>query len=202
MKIFAVGRNYVDHIEELKNDVPDNPVVFSKPETALIRRNRPFYIPDFSDNIQHEIEIVIRICKHGKNIAEKFAHKYYDQFALGIDFTARDLQTTLKEKGLPWDLAKGFDGSAPISGFFPVSEYNLQKLDFSLKKNGKTVQSGNTSYMLYSFDYIVSFVSKYFTLKKGDYIFTGTPKGVGRVSIGDRLEGFIEDKNVLTVAIK
>ncbi len=149
-----------------------------------------------------EIEIVLRISKHGKNIATQFVHKYYDQIALGIDFTARDVQTKLKEKSLPWDLAKGFDGSAPISPFFDLSEFNKEKIHFSLNKNGEQVQIGDTSLMMFNFDYIVSFISKYFTLKKGDYIFTGTPKGVGPVAIGDRLEGFLEGKNVLSLDVK
>jgi len=203
MKIFAVGRNYVEHIEELNNQRPEEPVIFSKPETALIRKNLPFFYPEISQDIHHEIEIVLRISKHGKNIQEKFAHKYYDQIGLGIDFTARDLQQKLKEKGLPWDLAKGFDGSAPISEFFSINQFNdLNDLNFSLNVNGETRQKGNTSLMLFNFNYIVSFVSKYFTLKKGDYIYTGTPKGVGPVVIGDTLEGYLENEKVLHVDVK
>ncbi|MDH5379266.1 MAG: fumarylacetoacetate hydrolase family protein [Cyclobacteriaceae bacterium] len=203
MKVFAVGRNYADHISELQNERPDEPVIFTKPETALIKKNAPFFYPDFSKDIHFEVEIVIRICQAGKNIEERFAHKYYDALALGIDFTARDLQNKLKEKRLPWDLAKGFDGSGPISNFISLSEIeDLKNLNFSLKQNGETKQEGNTSLMLFSFDYIVSFVSKYFTLKKGDLIFTGTPKGVGPVQIGDVLTGYIEDKKMLEVNVK
>ena len=203
MKIFAIGRNYTEHISELNNERPDEPVIFSKPDTALLRKNHPFYHPDFSNDIHHEVEIVLRIGKHGKNIEEKFAHKYYDAIALGIDFTARDLQGKLKSKGLPWDLAKGFDGSGPISELIPLTEVkNLKNLNFSLHKNGELVQQGNTSLMLFNFDFIVSYLSKYFTLKKGDLIFTGTPKGVSKIEIGDKLEGFIEEKKMLEVNVK
>ena len=203
MKIFAVGRNYAEHIAELNNERPDQPVIFTKPETAVIKNGNPFYYPSFSQDIHFEVEIVLKISKNGKNIDKRFASKYYDQIALGIDFTARDVQSKLKEKGLPWDLAKGFDGSAPISKFFDKDHFGeLNNLEFSLKQNNDIKQEGNTKLMLFDFDTIISFVSKYFTLKKGDFIFTGTPKGVGPVAIGDHLEGFIQDKKLLDVEIK
>ncbi len=203
MKIICVGRNYVAHIEELGNETPTEPVIFSKPDTALLRNNDDFYYPDFSDDIHYEVEIVLRINKIGKNIEEKFAYNYIDQIALGIDFTARDLQAKAKAKGLPWDLAKGFNHSAPISVFKPApSHEKLKNLDFSLKKNGNVVQSGNTCLMIHSFEQIISFISKYFQLKKGDLIFTGTPAGVGPVSIGDKLEGYIGDEKLLDFEIK
>jgi acylpyruvate hydrolase len=202
VKIIAVGRNYVKHIEELANEVPTEPVIFTKPETALVRNNDPFYYPDFSQDIHHEIEIVLKVSKMGKNIEEKFAHKYFDEIALGVDFTARDVQSRLKAKGLPWDLAKGFDGSAPISSFISKDEVSLQDLNFKLDVNGKTTQSGNTNTMIYNFDYIIHFISKYFTLKTGDLIFTGTPAGVGPVQIGDHLEGYIENQKLLDFTIE
>lgn len=204
MKIFCVGRNYSEHAKELGNEVPENPVIFSKPDTALVKNGEPFYLPDFTDDVHHEVELVIKISKMGKKIQPKFASNYYQEIGLGIDFTARDLQTQLKTKGLPWELAKGFDGSAPLGDFVHVADLNLtnQPLVFSLQKNGQVVQQGNTSQMIFSFDEIVSFVSQYFTLKVGDLIYTGTPSGVGKVSIGDKLEGFIEDKLMLTCEIK
>ncbi len=202
MKILAVGRNYAEHIKELSNERPDEPVIFSKPETALLKNNDPFYYPSFSSDVHHEVEIVIKISKMGKNIEEKFAHKYYEEIALGVDFTARDIQTKLKNKGLPWDLAKGFNDSAPISAFVPKSEYDLQHLNFALDINGERKQTGNTSMMLFSFDYLISFISKYFTLKTGDLIFTGTPSGVSPVQIGDRLTGYIENKMMFDFEIK
>lgn len=202
MKILAIGRNYAKHIEELNNERPDEPVVFGKPETAILKNNAPFYYPDFSNDIHHEVEILIKICKVGKNIDEKFAHKYYDEIGIGVDFTARDLQSTAKAKGLPWDLSKGFNGSAPISAFVSKSDFDLSNLNFSLKKDGQNVQVGNTSMMLFSFDYIISYVSKFFMLKKGDIIFSGTPEGVGPVHIGNRLEAFIEDKKMLDFEVK
>ncbi|MDP5120886.1 MAG: fumarylacetoacetate hydrolase family protein [Spirosomaceae bacterium] len=202
MKIIAIGRNYVDHIKELNNDVPDSPVIFNKPETAILKDNADFYLPGFSHDIHHELEIIVKISKIGKNIEEKFAHKYYDEIGLGIDFTARDLQSELKSKGLPWELAKGFDGSAPISKFIPKAGLDLQNLDFNLLLNDKTQQSGNTSLMIYSIDSIIAYVSKYFTLKVGDIIFTGTPKGVSKVNAGDRLEGFIGEHKLLDFYVK
>lgn len=202
MKIFGIGRNYAAHIEELSNERPDEPVIFTKPETALLTRNRPFYYPGFSKDIHFEVEILLKICKVGKNIDEKFAHTYYDEIGIGIDFTARDLQSKAKEKGLPWTIAKGFNDSAPISNFISKNDFDLQNLNFSLKQNGEVKQQGNTSLMLFSFDYIISYLSKFFLLKKGDIIFTGTPKGVGPVAIGDKLEAFIENEKMLYVDIK
>jgi acylpyruvate hydrolase len=202
MKILAVGRNYLEHIKELGNQTPEDPVIFSKPETALLKDNEPFYYPDFSTDIHHEIEVVIKISKMGKNIDEKFAHKYYDEIGLGVDFTARDIQSKLKSKGLPWDLAKGFNGSAPISKFTSKSSFDLTNLDFSLSVNGALKQIGNTSHMIYSFDYLIAFISRYFTLKTGDLIFTGTPAGVGPVVPGDRLVGKIGEIEMLDFEIK
>jgi 2-keto-4-pentenoate hydratase/2-oxohepta-3-ene-1,7-dioic acid hydratase in catechol pathway len=202
MKIICIGRNYAAHIEELKNERPEEPVIFSKPDTAIIKENGPFYYPEISNDIHHEVEVVLKISKEGKSIAPEFAHKYYDEIGLGIDFTARDLQTKLKSKGLPWDLAKGFNGSAPISDFVSKEKYNLKSLNFSLEVNGALKQQGNTSMMLFDFDFIVSFVSRYFTLKKGDLIFTGTPEGVGPVKIGDKLKGMIEGEEFFHFEIK
>lgn len=202
MKILAVGRNYLEHIHELGNQTPDEPVIFSKPETAVLRNNDPFYYPDFSRDIHYELEIVLKISKTGKNIEEKFANKYYDAIGLGIDFTARDIQSRLKSKGLPWDLAKGFNDSAPLSNFFPKENYDLKNLNFHLEINGEAKQTGNTGLMIYSFDYLISFVSRYFTLKTGDLIFTGTPAGVGPVQVGDRLKGFLENELVLDFEVK
>jgi acylpyruvate hydrolase len=202
MKILCVGRNYSEHAKELGNAVPENPVIFGKPDTALIKNNEPFYLPNFSNDVHHEVELVIRINKMGKHIQEKFARNYFNEIGLGIDFTARDLQLNLKEKGLPWELAKAFDGSAPLGNFIPTDEIDLADIAFSLTKNGNTVQSGHTSQMIFSFEKIVSFVSQYFTLKVGDLIYTGTPAGVGKVSIGDKLEGFIGDDLMLSCEVK
>jgi 2-keto-4-pentenoate hydratase/2-oxohepta-3-ene-1,7-dioic acid hydratase in catechol pathway len=208
MKIIAIGRNYAEHIKELNNERPDEPVIFTKPDTAILKDGEPFYYPDFSQDIQHEVEILLKINKMGKNIEEKFAHKYYDEVGIGIDFTARDVQSKLKAKGLPWDLAKGFNGSAPISEFVPKSKFeDLKNLNFHLdvtNANGETQtrQHGNTSLMLFSFDYIISFVSRYFTLKTGDIIFTGTPSGVASVKVGDKLTAFIEGTQMLEFEVK
>lgn len=203
MKIICVGRNYSEHAKELNNPVNEQPVIFLKPETAQLQRRQPFFLPDFSNEIHHEAEIVIKICKLGKNISEKFAHKYYDEISIGIDFTARDLQSSQKAKGLPWEIAKAFDSSAPVGTFMPKSEFeSVQTIPFSLNKNGSMVQSGNTSDMIFSIDYVISYVSQFFTLKKGDLIFTGTPKGVGPVAKGDVLEGFIGEKQLLTVKVR
>lgn len=203
MKIICVGRNYADHIEELKNERPTAPVIFIKPDTALLRPGEDFYLPEFSKDVHHEIEVVVKINRMGKFIEEKFAHKYYDEVALGIDFTARDLQTELKTKGLPWELAKGFNGSAPVSDFVPKSTLgDLQQLDFSLEVNGAIRQKGNTSMMLYSIDYLIAFVSRYFTLKTGDLIFTGTPKGVAAVKEGDELVGKLGGKEMLRLSVR
>jgi len=203
VKILAIGRNYVEHINELNNERPEKPVVFLKPDTAVIKDNAPFYYPTFSSEIHHEIELVLKIGREGKNIDKKFAYKYYDQIGIGIDFTARDLQDEAKQKGLPWAIAKGFDGSAPVSMFIAKKEFsNLQNLNFGLKVEGIVRQRGNTKFMLFSFDYILAYVSTFFTLKKGDLIFTGTPKGVGPVKVGERLVGFIEDRELLHCEIK
>lgn len=203
MKIICVGRNYADHIEELKNERPTAPVIFIKPDTALLRPGEDFYLPEFSKDVHHEIEVVVKINRMGKFIEEKFAHKYYDEVALGIDFTARDLQTELKTKGLPWELAKGFNGSAPVSDFVPKGTLgDLQQLDFSLAVNGEVRQKGNTTMMLYSIDYLIAFVSRYFTLKTGDLIFTGTPKGVAAVKEGDELVGKLGDTEILRLSVR
>lgn len=203
MKIICVGRNYAEHIAELNNQTPDSPVIFLKPETAQIRLGDDFYYPDFSKDVHYEVELVVKIDKVGKNIEEKFAHKYYNEIGIGIDFTARDVQSELKAKGLPWELAKAFNGSAPVSDFVPVSDYaDVQDINFSLDVNGETRQNGNSSMMIYRINYLISFVSKYFMLKKGDLIFTGTPKGVGPVQIGDKLTASIEGKKMLELFVK
>lgn len=203
MKILAIGRNYADHIEELENERPDEPVVFFKPDTALLKDNAPFYYPDFSNEIHHEVEILLKISKEGKYIEEGFAHRYYDEIGIGIDFTARDLQQKAKEKGLPWTVAKGFNGSAPISGFVPKESFpSLHNINFGLTVDDVVKQKGNTALMLFSFDYIVAYLSNFFTLKKGDIIFTGTPKGVGPVQPGNKLKAFIEDETLLEFEVK
>jgi acylpyruvate hydrolase len=203
MKIIAIGRNYAAHAKELNNPVPGKPVIFLKPDTALLKDNKPFYIPDFSNNIHFELEVVLKVAKEGKHIAEKFASKYYDEIGLGIDFTARDIQAEHKEKGLPWELAKAFDNSAAVSEFLPKEEFaDLKDLDFELKINNEIRQKGNTSLMLFSYDYIISFVSKYITLKKGDLIFTGTPEGVGQVHPGDKLNANLAGRELLNFEIK
>lgn len=204
MRIFAIGRNYAEHIKELNNERPDEPVIFTKPDTALLRNNGPFYYPDFSKDIHHEVELVLHICKEGKNIQEKFSAKYYDAIGVGIDFTARDLQQKAKEKGLPWDIAKGFNGSAPVSDkFIPVTDFKkLKEINFSLAINGELRQQGDTSLMIFSFDYIISYLSKFFTLRAGDLIFTGTPKGVGPVRVGDTLSAYIENEKLLEFEVK
>ncbi len=202
MKIFCVGRNYSEHAKELGNAVPENPVIFSKPDTALLKNNEPFYLPSFSNDIHHEVELVIRINKVGKKIQEQFARNYFNEIGLGIDFTARDIQTHLKAKGLPWELAKAFDGSAPIGNFINIENKDLSTIHFSLKKNGEIVQQGNSHDMIFSFEKIVAFISNYFTLKVGDLIYTGTPSGVAAVKIGDKLEGFIENDLMLSCEVK
>jgi len=203
MKIICIGRNYVDHAKELNNPVPKIPVFFMKPDSALVIRNRPFFYPEFSKDVHHELEVVLKISRLGRSIQEKFASRYYSEIALGVDFTARDLQREMKEKGLPWEIAKGFDYSAPVSAFFPVSELgDIHKLDFSLKLNGKLVQQGNTKDLIFSFEKIISYVSQFITLKTGDLIFTGTPAGVGPVQINDHLEAFIGDKQVMDFYVK
>ena len=203
MKIICIGRNYIDHVDELKNKKPSSPVIFLKPETAVILKNQPFFIPDYSNDVHYEVEILVKIKKLGKSIETKFSHKYYDQVGLGIDFTARDLQSELKKIGLPWEKSKAFDGSALIGEWVNKNEFNdLNNLNFSLNKNGKSVQSGNTFNMLWSIDELISEVSKFFTLKIGDVIFTGTPSGVGKVSENDLLEGFINEKNFFSIKSK
>jgi acylpyruvate hydrolase len=203
MKILCIGRNYAEHIAELNNERPTEPVVFLKPDTALLKDNEPFYHPDFSKDIHHELEIVLKISKVGKNIEAKFAHKYYEEIGLGIDFTARDLQSKLKEKGLPWEKAKAFDSSAPISKFVPKTNFeDLKKINFHLEINGDNRQKGNTQMMLWNFDEIIAEVSKYFTLKTGDLIFTGTPAGVSKVAIGDKLVGYLEESEMFSFEIK
>lgn len=203
MKIIAVGWNYAEHNKELDYKATlQHPVIFMKPETALLKDNKPFFLPDFSTDLQYETEVVVRISKMGKNISEKFAGRYYDSIGLGIDFTARDLQRTLKEEGLPWEISKGFDNSAPVSEFLPKTDFpDLANLSFSLQINGKTVQKGNTKDMIFGIDAIIAYVSKFFTLKVGDLIFTGTPVGVGPVKINDRLEAFLEDKKMLDFCV-
>ena len=203
MKIIAIGRNYAEHAKELNNPVPIVPVIFMKPDTALLKDNKPFYHPEFSNDIHHEIELVLKISKEGKHVAEKFASNYFDEIALGVDFTARDLQQKHKEKGLPWELAKAFDNSAPVSKFLPKSQFSdLKNLNFRLELNGNTVQAGNTKDLLFSFESIIAFVSKYITLKKGDLIFTGTPQGVGKINVGDHLAGYLEEEKLLDFNIR
>lgn len=203
MKIICIGRNYVDHINELQNERPTDPVIFLKPDSAILPNKNPFYIPEFSDDIHYEVEILVRINRLGKHIATRFAHKYYDEIGLGIDFTARDLQSKLKEKGLPWEKAKAFDGSAVIGDFISKSNFDdLNNIDFSLKQNDNVVQNGNTAMMIWKIDEIISYVSQFFTLKIGDIIFTGTPAGVGKVAINDKLEGFIQSQKMFEVDIK
>ncbi len=203
MKIICIGRNYTKHIEELQNEKPTEPVIFLKPDTAILPKNFPFFIPDFSSDIHHEIEVLVKINRVGKHIDPKFAHKYYDEIGLGIDFTARDVQAKLKDQGLPWEKAKAFDGSAVIGDFLPKSEFkSLENLTFELTNNGETAQTGDTSHMLWKIDELISYVSQYFTLKIGDIIFTGTPEGVARVSPDDILEGFLEGRKLFRIQVK
>lgn len=203
MKILCIGRNYVDHIKELENEVDVEPAVFLKPDTALLRNGNPFYIPDFAEDFHYEVELLIKINKLGKNIAPEFSHRYYDEIGIGIDFTARDLQNKLKKKGLPWEKCKAFDSSAAISHFVPKSKYpDINNINFHLDVNGETRQKGNSSMMITKVDQIISHLSKYFTLKIGDIIFTGTPAGVGPVKIDDRLQLYIEDELMLDFMIK
>ena len=203
MKIICIGRNYPQHAEELSNKKPESPVIFIKPDTAILQRRLPFYIPPFSNLIHYEVEVLVRINRIGKHIEEKFAHKYYQEIGLGIDFTARDLQQNLKQKGLPWEKAKAFDGSALIGNWFNKNNFSdLNQLDFELVKNSETVQEGNTSQMIWSIDTLINEVSRFFTLKIGDIIFTGTPAGVGPVVENDVLEGYLEGKKAFTLKIK
>ena len=203
MKLICIGRNYTDHIKELENEKPTDPVVFLKPDTAILLKKQPFFIPDFSDDVHHEVEILVKIKKVGKHIDKKFAHKYYDDIGLGIDFTARDLQAQLKAKGLPWEKAKAFDGAAVIGKWLPKTKFeDVDTINFSLKKNDEVVQKGNTELMLWKIDELIEYVSKYFTLKIGDIIFTGTPAGVGKVFANDILKGYIEDEELFSIKIK
>ncbi len=203
MKLICIGRNYTEHIKELENEKPTDPVVFLKPDTAILLKKQPFFIPDFSDDVHHEVEILVKINKVGKYIDRKFAHKYYDGIGLGIDFTARDLQSKLKEKGLPWEKAKAFDGAAVIGNWLPLNKIDdVNNINFSLIKNDQVVQQGNTSHMLWKIDELIEYVSKYFTLKIGDIIFTGTPAGVGKVNANDKLKGFIESTQMFSITIK
>jgi 2-keto-4-pentenoate hydratase/2-oxohepta-3-ene-1,7-dioic acid hydratase in catechol pathway len=202
MKIICIGRNYAKHIEELENERPESPVVFLKPDSSILPKNNPFFIPPFSNDVHYEVEVLVKINKVGKHIAPRFAHKYYDEIGLGIDFTARDVQAHCKAKGLPWEKAKAFDGSAIVGQFFPKEEFDLENLSFQLTKNGEVVQDGNTKAMLWKVDELISYVSQYFTLKKGDLIFTGTPAGVGKVVENDELIGTIEGKPAFQIRVK
>ena len=202
MKIICIGRNYAEHAKELGNEIPESPVIFMKPDTAVLKKGSDFYIPEFSDDVHYELEVVLKISKGGKYIQEENADKYYDEIGLGIDFTARDLQSQLKAKGLPWELSKGFDGSAVVSEFYKKEDFNMKNINFSLMKNKEEVQNGSTSLMIFSPEKIIAFVSQYFTLRVGDLIFTGTPKGVGKVSENDILEAFLEDQKVFDLRIQ
>lgn len=203
MKIICIGRNYTAHIAELENEKPTDPVVFLKPDTAVLLKKQPFFIPDFSENIHHEVEVLVKINRVGKYIDKKFAHKYYNEISVGIDFTARDLQKQLKTKGLPWEKAKAFDGSAVVGQWVDKKDYkNINEINFSLKKNDDIVQQGNTAFMLWQIDELIEYVSKYFTLKIGDIIFTGTPAGVGKVATNDKLTGYLEGKQLFSITIK
>jgi 2-keto-4-pentenoate hydratase/2-oxohepta-3-ene-1,7-dioic acid hydratase in catechol pathway len=203
MKFICIGRNYAEHAKELNNAVPSEPVIFFKPETALLINKQPFFYPEFSKDIHYECEIVVRINRLGKNIQKQFAHRYYEEIGLGIDFTARDLQNHLKEKGLPWEKAKGFDGSAVLGKFVPVNSLkNKENIEFQLLKNGSVVQTGFSKDMIFDIDAIIEHVSQFVTLKIGDIIFTGTPAGVGPVAVGDKLEGFLEGTSNFTLSVK
>ena len=202
MKIICIGRNYTDHIAELDNERPEHPIIFMKPDTAILLKNQPFFIPDFSNDVHHEVEILVKISRVGKHIDRKFAHKYYDEIGLGIDFTARDLQQELKSKGLPWEKAKSFDGAAVIGNFISKEAFkDVNEIGFSLQKNEEVVQKGNTNLMLWKIDALIEYISKYFTLKIGDIIFTGTPSGVAKVNPNDRLTGFIEEKEIFSIKV-
>ena len=203
MKLICIGRNYTDHIKELQNEKPTDPVVFIKSDNAILLKKQPFFIPDFSNDVHYEVEVLVKINKLGKHIDKKFAHKYYDQLSVGIDFTARDLQSQLKEKGLPWEKAKSFDGAAVIGEWVDKSVFSdVNNLDFRLEKNSSVVQTANTNLMLWKIDELIEYVSKYFTLKIGDIIFTGTPAGVGKVIANDRLKGFLEDRELFSITVK
>jgi len=203
MKIICIGRNYIDHAKELNNPIPTKPVFFMKPDTALIQKHNPFFYPEFSNDIHYEVELVLKVCKNGRHIEEKFANKYFDQIGVGIDLTARDLQSDCKAKGLPWEIAKAFDNSAPLGEFLPVSDFeDLNDINFSLKINNEERQLGNSGDMIFSFGKIISYISQFITLKMGDLIFTGTPVGVGPIKLEDHFEAFIEDKKLLDFKVK
>jgi len=203
MKLICIGRNYAAHIDELNNERPSEPVVFIKPDSSILPKEQDFYIPEFSNDVHYEVEVLVKIKKVGKHIAQQFAHKYYDEVSLGIDFTARDLQSSLKAKGLPWEKAKGFDGAAVVGKWIAKEKYeNLDRLGFSLLKNGEIVQNGDTSLMLWKINELISYVSTYFTLKKGDILFTGTPAGVGKVVANDYLQGRIEDEQIFAINVR
>lgn len=206
MKIICIGRNYIDHAKELNNPVPSKPLVFMKPPSALLVNNKPFYYPDFTEDLHYELEVVLKIGKNGRHVQPEFASGYYSEIALGIDFTARDIQQQCKEKGHPWEIAKGFDGSAVLSPFVSIEEVNRQAIEFELKKNGESVQRGNTKDLIFTFEDIIVYASRFFKLQMGDLIYTGTPAGVGPVTIGDKLEGFLhtqaEVKHLLSCEIK
>jgi acylpyruvate hydrolase len=203
MKIICIGMNYQKHVKELGNVIPEKPVFFMKPDSALVIRNRPFFYPDFSNDVHHEIEVVLKIGKVGRSIAKEYASRYISAIGLGVDFTARDLQSEYRKKGLPWEIAKGFDYSAPVSKFLSVSEFpDLNNIEFHLDLNGKTVQAGNTNDLIFPFEDIISYVSRFVTLKTGDYIFTGTPEGVGPVKIGDRLEAYLGERKMMDFPVK
>ncbi len=203
MKIICIGRNYAAHIAELENEKPKDPIIFLKPDTSILLKKNPFFIPEFSNDVHHEVELLVKIKKIGKHIDRKFAHKYYDEIGLGIDFTARDLQQELKSKGHPWEKAKAFDGAAVVGAFLDKEQFDsVDDINFSLKKNGNTVQDGNSSLMLWKIDELIEYISKYFTLKIGDIIFTGTPAGVGAISPNDLLTGFIEDREMFSIKVK
>ena len=203
MKIICIGRNYIAHAKELKNPVPEKPVFFLKPDTALLPKKNPFFYPDFTNDLHFEAELVLKICKNGRNIEEQFAHKYYDEIGIGIDFTARDLQSECKQKGLPWEIAKAFDQSAPVGNFLTKTDFQtLGNISFSLLINNEIRQEGNSKDMIFSFDQIIAYVSKFITLRIGDYIFTGTPKGVGPTTIGDHFEAFVDGKKLLAFNVK
>ncbi|MDX1652393.1 MAG: fumarylacetoacetate hydrolase family protein [Brumimicrobium sp.] len=203
MKIICIGRNYMDHAKEMNADAPEEPMFFMKPDTAILPRKNPFFYPDFTKDLHYECELVVRINKVGKNISEKYAREYYDEIGLGIDFTARDLQQKCKEKGHPWEIAKSFEHSAPLGDkFLSIEELDMNNIPFSLKKNGEIVQEGNSKDMIFKIDELIAYVSRFMTLKIGDLLFTGTPKGVGPVKIGDHLEAFIGDTKLLSLKIK
>jgi acylpyruvate hydrolase len=203
MRLFCIGKNYAEHAKELNSEIPDKPVVFMKPDTAIVRERMPFFLPDFSKQIHYETEIVLKVAKNGKAIEERFAKKYYNEITVGIDFTARDLQNELKSKGLPWELSKAFDGSAVVGKFIPKEKFeDIYNINFSLQNHGDVLQKGNTKDVIFSFEKIISYISQFFLLREGDLIFTGTPYGVGNVNIDDVLEGFIEDKKLFTCRVK